>query len=247
MKNHKLWMLIVFIAVFIGLANEAIAEESTFTLEQILSSPYPKHLVAAKHADRIAWVFYVEGEHNVWTAAVPDFKPVNLTGFVKDEVFEIPDVQITDDGSIVVYVRGGYPNSKGWVTNPKSDPDGMEQAIWAVKAIRREPWKVALGNNPVLSPDGKWILLEKEGQIYRVSLQPPCETGEQVLPEQLFKAAGRNENPCWSPDGKRLVFVSSRDDHSFIGVFEFKTRKITWLTPSVDRDSDPHWSPDRCL
>ncbi|MEA3420093.1 MAG: prolyl oligopeptidase family serine peptidase [Acidobacteriota bacterium] len=244
MKNHKLLMLIVFIALFIGLANKAIAEEGTFTLEQVLSSPYPKHLVAAKHADRIAWVFYVEGEHNVWTAAVPDFKPVNLTGFVKDEVFEIPGVKITDDGSIVVYVRGGYPNSKGWVTNPKSDPDGMEQAIWAVKTIGGKPWKVALGNNPVLSPDGEWILLEKEGQIYRISLQPPCETGKQALPEQLFKAAGRNGNPCWSPDGKRLAFVSGRDDHSFIGVFEFKTRKITWLTPSVDRDSSPQWSPD---
>jgi len=244
MKNHKLWMLIVFIAVFIGFANEVIAEKNTFTLEQVLSSPYPKHLVAAKHADRIAWVFYVEGEHNVWTAAAPDFKPVNLTGFVKDEVFEIPDVQITDDGSIVVYVRGGYPNSKGWVTNPKSDPDGMEQAIWAVKTIGGEPWKVVLGNNPVISPDGKWILLEKERQIYRVSLQPPCETGKQALPEQLFKAAGRNGSPCWSQDGKRLAFVSSRDDHSFIGVFEFKTRKITWLAPTVDRDSSPNWSPD---
>ncbi len=244
MKNHKLWMLIVCVALFIGIANKAIAEKRTFSLEQILSSAYPKQLVAAKHADRIAWVFYVEGEHNVWTAAAPDFKPVNLTGFVKDEVFEIPDVQITDNGSIVVYVRGGYPNSKGWVTNPKSDPDGMEQAIWAVKTIGGEPWKVALGNNPVLSPDGKWVLLEKEGQIYRVTLQPPCETGNEALPEQLFKAAGRNGNPCWSPDGKRLAFISSRDDHSFIGVFDFKTRKITWLTPSVDRDSDPHWSPD---
>ena len=243
MKTVRSWLLIVCILVNLGFAGVAIAKR-TFTLEQILSAPYPMHLVAAKNADRLAWVFYIEGERNVWTAAAPDFKPVNLTCFLKEEVFEIPDVQITDDGSTVVYVRGGDPNRRGWVTNPTSDAEGVEQAIWAVEASGEEPWKVTLGNNPILSPDGKWILFVKEGKIYIVSLKEPGLPGDKPEPKQLLKAAGRNDNPCWSPDSKRVAFVSYREDHSFIGVFDLEKRKITWIAPCVDRDSSPVWSSD---
>jgi dipeptidyl aminopeptidase/acylaminoacyl peptidase len=225
-------------------SNLLAAEEGTFTLEQILSPPYPWGLVSAKNADRIAWVFYSKGERNVWTAAAPDFKPVNLTGFVKDEVFEIPDVYITDDGKTVVFVKGGNPNSEGWVTNSRSDPDGMEQAIWAVRTDTGKMWRVAEGRDPVLSPDGQWLLLVKDGLIYSAPLIPPPNPASIPEPEILFIAAGRNGSPRWSPDSTRVAFVTRRNDHSFIGVFDTIKRKITWIAPSVDRDTDPRWSSD---
>ncbi|MFW6161105.1 MAG: S9 family peptidase, partial [Acidobacteriota bacterium] len=56
-------------------------------------------------------------------------------------------------------------------------------------------------------------------------------------------ARGRNGSPRWSPDGKKLAFVSSREGHSFIGLYDFESHKITWLVPSVDRDGYPVWSP----
>ncbi len=220
------------------------AAKIPFTLEEVLSAPYPLHLVSARKADRIAWVFHTEGARNIWTAAAPDFKPVMLTNYARDEVFEIPDVEITDDGSLIVFVRGGNPNRQGWVTNPTSDPDGVEQAIWAVRSGGGAPWRVCAGNNPVLSPDGKWLLVVKDNFIYRVRLEDWSAAGEPLTPELLFKAQGRSGNPRWSPDGQRIAFVSDRDDHSFVGVFDLASRKITWLAPSVDRDSDPVWSPD---
>jgi len=226
-----------------GLAGQALAK-GTFTLEQVLSAPYPKNLVSAKNADRIAWVFHIEGAHNIWTAGGPDYVPVNLTGYGRDEVFEIPDVEITDDGSIVVYVRGGNPNSEGWVTNPKSDPAGVEQAIWAVRTSGGNPWRICAGNNPVLSPDGKWVIVVKDNLIYRVALRDPSPSGEIPQPELLFKAAGRNGSPVWAPDGNRIAFVSRRNEHSYVGVYDFGKNKITWMAPNVDQDSNPAWSPD---
>ena len=243
MKTVKFFGLVICLLIFLGTNGQAWAE-GTFTLEEVLSPAYPWSLVSAKNTDRIAWVFYSKGERNVWTAAAPDFKPVNLTGFFLDEVFEIPDVYITDDGKTVVFVKGGRPNSEGWVTSSRSDPDGMEQAIWAVRTDTGQLWRVAPGRNPVLSPDGRWLLLVNEGLIYRAPLIPPSNPEAIQEPELLFRAAGQNGSPRWSPDSTRVAFVTRRNDHSFIGVFDIEQRKITWIEPNVDRDSNPLWSAD---
>jgi dipeptidyl aminopeptidase/acylaminoacyl peptidase len=243
MKNRKVFIWVLALAMALGFAGRAAAE-GTFTLEQVLSPPYPWGLVSAKQADRIAWVFYERGARNVWTAAAPDFKPVNLTGYARDEVFELPDVYITDDGRTVVYIKNGRPNSEGWVTNSDSGPDGREQEIWAVRTDGGKPWKLAVGANPVLSPDGRWALIVRDGLICRLPLKPPADAADVPEPELLFRAAGSNGSPRWSPDSSRIAFVTMRNDHSFIGVFDLAERKITWIAPNVDRDGDPHWSAD---
>ena len=243
MKKVKFLGVVICLTILLVI-NGLTGAEGTFTLEEILSPPYPWGLVSAKNADRIAWVFYSKGERNVWTAAAPDFKPVNLTGYGRDEVFEIPDVTITDDGKTVVFVKGGRPNSEGWVTNSRSDPDGMEQAIWAVRTDTGQLWRIAPGRNPILSSDGRWLLFVDEGSIYRAPLTPPSDPEAIPEPEILFRAAGQNGSPRWSPDSTRVAFVTQRNDHSFIGVFDIEQRKITWIAPSVDRDSNPLWSAD---
>lgn len=239
MRQHKIFSFLI-IVLFISVLVYPLENADKFTLEQVLKPSYPWGLTSAAKADRLAWVFYSQGARNVWTAAAPDYNPINLTGYARDDVFEIPDVYITENGNTVVYVKGGRPNSDGWVTNSRSDPDGLEQEIWAVNTKNGKPWKVALGNSPVLSPDGQWLLLVKNGLIYRISLEPSPDTTPQ--PELLFRAAGRNGSPRWSPDGTRIAFVSTRNDHSFIGLFDIKLRKLNWIAPGVDRDTDPIWA-----
>ena len=172
--------------------------QQEFTLEQVFSAPYPDHLVSARNADRIAWTEYDEGPRNVWTAVAPDYQPVQLTRFTLDDGWEMPEMQISDDGSVVVFVRGGYANREGIHPNPLSEPEGREQTIWAINTRGGEPWRVARGSGPVLSPSGQWVAFVRDGQIYEVPVHPQWggdsrgSQDEGNAPRQLFSAAGSN-------------------------------------------------------
>jgi dipeptidyl-peptidase-4 len=242
-RSSAVFVIAVFAALVAGAAGGRTADRP-FSLADVLSAPYPSNLVAARKAERIAWIMNDRGARNVWTAAGPDFQPVDLTGYAQDEVFELDEVLLTDDGRTAVFVKGGSPNADGWVTNSDSDPDGREQAVWAVRTDGGRPWRVAAGSEPVLAPDGLSALLVKDGLIYRAPLTPRQGGGEAPEPELLFRAAGTNGSPRFSPDGTRVAFVSNRQDHSLVGIFDLARRKIAWIAPSVDRDSEPRWSAD---
>ncbi|MGH7638430.1 MAG: S9 family peptidase, partial [Gemmatimonadaceae bacterium] len=42
----------------------------------------------------------------------------------------------------------------------------------------------------------------------------------------------------------KIAFVSDRENHSFIGVYDVRTRTVTYVAPSVDCDGAPAWSAD---
>ena len=148
------------------------AQAQRFSIEDVLSPGYPIGLVAAKAADRIAWIEYEEGRRNVYTATAPSFEPVRLTRFEADDGRDLSTLRISDDGSVVVFLRGHNPNREGWIANPASDPRGVERAAWAVSTAGGEPWRVAEAWNVALSPDGKWIAYTSDGNIYRAPVNP---------------------------------------------------------------------------
>ena len=219
-------------------ASRSAAQQSGFTIEQVLSSPFPSDLIAAPTGERIAWVFDAEGKRNIWVADGPDFKARQLTQFNEDTGQELTQLEFTHDGEWVVFVRGGPPNSAGEIPNPTSDPAGAAQAIHAVAVKDGRLMRLAVGTSPVVSPTDRRIVFSKDSQIHIVEIVDGSE------PHQLFTARGSNFTPQWSPDGKQLAFNSSRGTHSFIGVYDFEKQTIRYIAPSVDRDSAPRWSLD---
>lgn len=249
-------------AAFLALAGGTPGglEAQTFELGEVLSFPYPSAPVAASGTDRIAWTENREGVRNVWTAAAPAFEPRQLTEYVEDDGRPLGGLELTPDGSVVVYVRGGAPNRSGQHPNPDSDPDGAEQAVWAVPTDGGEPRKVGEGDGPEVSPDGREVLFTRGGTIYLAELRPAAsetETADDTAdgssgeaatdrddPEPLFRARGSNGSPRWSPDGSEVLFVSDRGDHAFVGVYDREADSLRWIAPGVDRDGPAVWSPE---
>jgi TolB protein len=59
-----------------------------------------------------------------------------------------------------------------------------------------------------------------------------------LIPNKAFE-----ESPRWSPDGKRLAFVSTRDGNQEIYVLN-EDKSVQRLTSEIAADYTPAWSPD---
>jgi dipeptidyl-peptidase 4 len=216
------------------------------SMAQFMSAGYPLELAAARKADRIAWIANDKGMRNVYAASAPGFRALRVTPFMKDDGVDTTQLSISDDGTMVAFTRGHGLNRDGWVASPEADPNGVERAIWAASTVTNAAWRLAEGQNPTISPDGRYVAYAKDGQIYRVPTAQAAPRTSDVDKgvKPYIRIWGVNSAPSWSPDSRKIAFVSTRTDHSFIAVFDMATKRVTYMSPSVDRDTSPAWSPD---
>ncbi len=216
-----------------------------FTLEQVLSSPFPSNLVAAENSGRIAWVFTARGERNVWIADAPNFEARQVTHYTGDDGMPIAALKLTPDGRTVVYARGSEANDAGEIADPTSGVEKRVQQVWAADVDKGEPrllGDMGCGEEDCediqISPSGEFAVWSAKKQIWIAPI-----SGKDKA-KALTYARGSNSEPKWSPDGKKVAFVSHRDDHSFIAIYEFGRSNLRYVSPSADRDLYPRWSPD---
>ena len=113
--------------------------QQPFTLEQVMSAPFPSNLTAAKKNNRVAWTLNQEGRRNIWGAEGPGFVARQITKYNEEDGQELSDLSFSADGNMIIYVRGDGKNTAGQVPNPTSNPAGAEQAVWAVVWSGGEP------------------------------------------------------------------------------------------------------------
>ena len=222
-----------------------LATAASFTIEQVLGSPFPSNLVAAAHSGRIAWVFDAKGVRNLWIADAPRFEAHQITHYTDDDGQAIPALSITADGRKLVYVRGTEVNDEGRVADPTSDVTQRKEQVWVVDADNGSPrllGEMDCGGEGCehveLSPDGQFAVWNTRKQLWIAPVSGATES------HKLTDLRGNNSDPHWSPDGRHIAFTSDRGDHGFIAVHDLSQNKVRYLGPTADRDSMPRWSPD---
>jgi dipeptidyl aminopeptidase/acylaminoacyl peptidase len=210
--------------------------QQAFTLEQVLSAPFPSDLTAAKTFPRIVWVLDEQGKRNIYVAEAPDFKARRLTSYLEEDGQELWSLQFSSDADTIVFTRGGGKNRTGQSPNPTSNPAGVEQAVYQIPWRGGDPQKIDAGYSPQISSKGI-CAYARDGQLWLAALD-----GKEK-PTQLV-VRGTNSEQQWSPDGSKLAFVSARGDHSFIGIYDVTTKTVRFVSPTVDSDSNPEWSAD---
>jgi dipeptidyl aminopeptidase/acylaminoacyl peptidase len=242
-RYRSVWLQNIFISLFLLLAIPSTA--ATFTLEHVMSSPFPANLVAASRSGRIAWVFDAKGARNLWVADAPGFAARQVTHYSGDDGQPLASLRITPDGRTLVYVRGSEANEAGRIADPTSSVSARKQQVWAVDVDGESPrllGEMGCGEEGCediqLSPDGQFTVWATRKQLWIAPVSGATPAN------QITDLRGDNSSPRWSPDGRQIAFVSSRGTHSFIAIYDLGHDSVRYLLPSVDRDRMPRWSPD---
>ena len=89
-----------------------------------------------------------------------------------------------------------------------------------------------------VSPDGKTIVFELVGDIYTL----PIEGGEA---KPLLTGMAFESQPVYSPDGKRIAFISDREGAENLFIADADGKNIKHLTKDEENNFvSPAWTPD---
>src|SRR5882724_4915381 len=125
--------LLQFFVVTLGsILLPVVCLGESFTIEQVLSAPFPYGLTSASHAPRVAWVFDNKGERNIWVADAPGLVPRQVTRHTGDEGQQIASVRLSPNGKTIVYARGTELNKQETSANPLSLTNMPKQQAWTI-------------------------------------------------------------------------------------------------------------------
>jgi dipeptidyl aminopeptidase/acylaminoacyl peptidase len=214
---------------------------AAFTLAQILSYPFPDELVRDEGGTAVAYALDTQGVRTIWFARAPQWSPVQLFSSNADDGQELTNLVISNDDAHVVYVRGG-DHDANWPLplqpGPASLPVPPEMQVWSVATSGGPAKLLGTGDTPAISPDGKRVAFTADGAV----MVAPIDGS--VAAKRLFFDRGQDSDLHWSPDGAAIAFVSTRTDHSFIGIYRSDATPIQYLAPTTSQDVMPRWSPD---
>lgn len=101
-------------------------------------------------------------------------------------------------------------------------------------------------SDPQISPDGKWVAyvvstpdMQANHSVSDIWLVPTTGGAERELTR-----GGSDSRPRWSPDGKKIAFLSSRDGAQQVYVISLhggESSRLTLLSTGADNEV---WSPD---
>ncbi|OJH35309.1 tolB protein precursor protein [Cystobacter ferrugineus] len=139
-------------------------------------------------------------------------------------------------------------------------PDGAAVLVVSAAEVQglhmEQLWLVPLGGgprvkvteprgrarNPSWAPDGSWLVAESDARGFSDVVRQAPRADAEVL--GLATAREGNFEPSVSPDGTRVVFVSSREGDPELYMMKADGTDVRRLTHFYREDMAPRWSPD---
>ena len=159
------------------------------------------------------------------------------------------DPVVSTKGDRIAYVNaeGLYVWANGIATllvagdsHPWWDPDdnwlvyGFRGSVYKVLIDKRQPEKIAEpGEDPAWGPDRR-IAFVKAGDIYIMDENGNGQT-------QLTNHPSNDYQPAWSPDGKKIIFVSERDGNAELYIMNPDGGNKQRLTNTPYWETSPSW------
>ncbi len=153
-------------------------------------------------------------------------------------------------------------------SNPTWTPDGKSILFDSDRLGNQSIFRVDLGKEqityqvvvrssndfaPDVSPDGRKVLFGsqpryKGGDPQLDFLRPYRKGLESIWLANIdgteLVQIGKGVFPKWSPDGKKILFVSSDGGNADIWMMNVDGSDLTQLTVDLAQDTSPAWSPD---
>ncbi len=187
-------------------------------------------------------VFHSErtGDFEIWSMNPDGSDPQQLTQSAGLDV----EPAVSPDGKQIAFVSA------------RDDPNQLNLYIMEIDGNNPRPLLAlpgVLSFGPQWSPNGSQIAFSgSTGGHFEVYLVSAQGTDAKALTQPTADAKTpadeqpviNNSRPSWSPDGKKLVFVSDRDGGESLYTLELSNGSVTRLTTGFYSDSLPRWSPD---
>ena len=200
-------------------------EVKPFTLEQVMSAPFPSGLVAAPVGGSVAWVQIAKGSRNIWVASPPEYKGRQVTSYSGDDGEEIGELAWICRCSRDYLYTGGDLDNFGESPNPRSVPEEPKQLLWLVILGSHARSKAAapIGGGPLRRSIPKRRSCRPHFQAEHLVSQAWWRQQASLFSS---RQKGQSDSSSWSPDGSKLVFVNGRRDHGFVGVSMILPRRL---------------------
>jgi Tol biopolymer transport system component/C-terminal processing protease CtpA/Prc len=175
------------------------------------------------------------GAENIWKLPLAGgARPAQVTKFTDGRVLW---PSISYDGRTVVFERGYGIWRLDTETGRASEVRVTRRGVPAGPAVERVR-QTEQFQDLALSPDGRKVAFVARGEIFAASA---ADGGDAV---RVTDSPAPESQPVWSPDSRRLAYVSERQGPGRLFVYDFGTNAETQLTDAAEPDDTPRFSPD---
>ncbi len=187
--------------------------------------------VVATLSEKVAWIDYQQGVRSLYTAHLPEFKPVL-----------IEQCDISENKTLLAPTLSPAGNYISYIRKIINDDGSTKEMLIVVNITTRSNCLVSL------APGSNVCFHEAQKQMFYVPHHAPNTVVAVSLTDsqshELWQTQGSITNLALCEGCNKLAAVCKKQTRSSIALYDIIKNTYQWVNPSFDVDVSPVWSPD---